>query len=69
MNDHETAIVECKREELLREHEELEKKLFKQLPLKEKVHLRVFEVTFICLILFGVWLAGYIVYALIFKRP
>ena len=69
MNDHETAIVECKREELLKEHKELEEKLFKRLPLKEKVHSYVFAITLVCGGLFSIWLVGYIIYSLVFKSP
>ena len=69
MNDHETAIVEEKRNDLLKEHRELEEKLFKRMPLREKVHSYVFAITFACAILLGIGFVGYIVYALIFKSP
>ncbi|GEM_PF-7004627 len=68
MNDHETAIVEGKREDLLKEHRTLEEALFKRLPLKEKFHSYVFAITTISGVLFGIWLVGYVAYALIFKR-
>ncbi len=69
MNDHETVIVEKKREELIKEHRGLEEKLFKRMPLRDKIHSYVFAITFVGAILFGIWLVGYIVYALIFKSP
>ena len=68
MNDHETAIVEWKRGDLLKERRELEEALFKRLPLKEKFHSYIFAITIISGALFGIWLVGYIAYALIFKR-
>lgn len=68
MNDHETAIVEEKRNALLKEHKELEEVLFKRMPFKEKFHSYVFAVTLVCGAVFGLWLVGYIVYALIIKK-
>jgi len=69
MNDHETVIVERKREDLLKERKEIEEELFKRMPPREKVYSYVFAITFVGAILFGIWLVGYIGYALIFKSP
>ena len=68
MKDHESVLIEKKRDELVKERWSLLSELFKRAPLKEKVHTYVFSITFVSAILFGVWLVGYIVYALVFKR-
>ncbi len=68
MNDHETVIVEKKREELIKECRGFDgEELFRRMPLRDKIHSYFFAITFVCLILFGVWLVGYIAYALVFK--
>lgn len=69
MNDHETALVERKREDLIKENRGLEEELFRRMPLRAKVHSYVFAVTYVSAILFGIGLVGYIVYVLIFKSP
>ena len=67
MNDHETAIIESKREDLLKERKEIEEEFFKRMPLREKVYSYVFGITFVGMILFGVWFVGRTAYVLIFK--
>lgn len=65
MIDHETALTERLRGELIEEHQRLEEELFKRTPLKEKIHAYIFAMAYVGAILFSLCLVGYIVYILI----
>jgi hypothetical protein len=67
MNDHETILVERKRDDLYKERRELEEELFKRMPIRDKVHSFIFSITLMCSVILGLWLVAYIGYKLIFK--
>ncbi len=68
MIDHEVALTEKLRGELIEEHKRLEEELFRQMPLKERIHAYIFAIVYVGTILFGLWLLGYTVYVLITRR-